>query len=154
MKDFWYACRPYGEYTYMQPKYWKNEEDGASWDNIRYPWWAFIADFIRRRVYQLEMIGHCINRKEGWVQWDDDNLFGHCPRWIPAIWYTFKAIVCILLFHRRTPKPKPGRLSLDFDWVDVGGWGLGLDYWGEACGQLLRVGRGILRNWYVEESGV
>lgn len=145
LRDFIAACKPWGDWHFMDTKYLRTkgvlgiEEYPMDWPYIDEPWWAGIAHVIRRRIVVVAInIGHCLSRKEGWCQWDEDNLFSR-PKFLAHGWYTFKAVLCLVLFATLRPKEwKSGR-----QWVDVGAWGLGLDYWGEAQGHLLQVGRGV-----------
>jgi hypothetical protein len=143
IKDFLSACQEWGEWTFMSPTYIREGCD-MDWKNVEYPWWTGIAGFIRYWNVTFMWIGKCISREHGWCLWDDNHSFS----WKWRIWYTLKCIACLILFRMRRG---PGSY---WDGVDVAAYDLGTDYFGEACGRLVRVGVGIVRGWYVENSSI
>jgi hypothetical protein len=160
IKDFISACRAWGEWTFMDPKYMRPrgilglEDPELDWDNCIEPWWAPITHFIRHWNVTFQNVGHCLHWRDGWMRWDNDNLWGRVPRWLPAAFYTFKIVICLLFLQWRRPKLPEGRLCHDWSWIDVAAWNLGTCYYGEPTGDLLRTVRGIFRHWYVEKNSV
>ena len=107
--------------------------------NLDVPWWFEFGLRVGRVRSTCEYIYRCLDPRSGWCHYDE-------PRYNTRIWYTFKALICLVLL--------PWKGSNTYNTVEVAAWNLGSDYFGEAQGDTLEVGRGIFRNWFARKGSV